>query len=274
MKKLILTLISAVMLLTFCFCLTACTMKTTDPAVAAEEKTELEAAQFRAENGVWHDVPLETGEKLLDLVKEVGELSFEALDVAFSGSSTIETVYDYAFRLSVKGGNFFIRKKGEFTYYVGERFTRTYSDGKVKETYEEEKLVVNRSMSKDVAKLSQAQLELVRQVFEPFNAEVMQNAFEKVAEEATKSGYAVSEIPAADFRTVINSNEVFDLDIEKYVVKGYEITTSGGTSYVFLSSSPDWAEGLDGFKQVARVGRVFCIATSDYVGAIKNVLTS
>ena len=265
--------IAAVMMTALIVSFTACTMTTTDPSDAIQEKTTLEAAKILTENGNWIDAPEGIGEQLFDLIKEVGELKSETLDVAISGSSTIETVYDYSFKLSIKTGNFFLRKQGEFTYKVGERFTRTYESGNVNERYEEEKLVVMRTFSKDVATLSEEQLQLVRDVFEPINAEVMNEAFEKVATKSEESGYLVSEIGQEELTNAFYTVFEFPLDARDHLLRGYAIDTADGTNYVFLTDSAEWAKKVDDQPNGGAVGRV-CFFARSYYNAIGETLRS
>ncbi len=274
MKNRILTaVIAAVILTALLVSFTACTVNTTDPSDVTEDKATLEAAQILAENGTWTDVSDEVGQKFFDLVRSVGELQSEALDIAISGSSTIETVYDYSFRLSIKAGNFFVRKKGEFTYHVGERFTRTYESGKVNERYEEDKLVVKRSLSKDVATLTEEQLSLVKELFEPINAEIMNAAFEKVAAKARESGYTVTAIESDQLTKKYFT--VFDVpaDAKDHLLKGYAINTSDGVNYVFLTDSAEWSAKVDEQVNGGAVGRV-CFFAKSYANTIKETLRS
>lgn len=272
MKKTVFTAWIAV-LVVLLFSLTACTMKTTDPSDVTGDKVTLLSSQMLTENGKWVDAPEEAGKQLFDLVREVGELKSEALDIAVSGSSTIETVYDHSFTLSVKTGNFFVRKEGSFVYKIGERFTRTYNDGKENTRYEEDKLVVTRAFSKDVATLSEVQLQLVRDVFETVNADEMSKAFENVAKKSQESGYLVTAIEQESLSAVFFTLFETPFDAKDHLLKGYEIDTADGSNYVFLTDSAEWAKKIDAHTNGGSVGRV-CFFARSYSNAIENALKS
>ncbi len=271
-RKIFLSITAALLALVLCVAFTACTMTEKDPS-KIDEKAELTGAGILAENGTWYDLSLDKAEKLFSMVKNLGELNGEALDVAISGSSTIKTTYDYSFKLAYQSGNFFVRKKSEFTYNVGERFVRTYTDGKVNERYNEDKLVVKRAVSKDTATLSKEQLALVQEIFESMNAEIMSNAFEKVASDARAAGYSVEEIAkdtlADKLIDILGSSPLY---ADENLLKGYTIVTGDGENHIFLCASLEWAEELDSWRDTDRVGRVFYIAGS-YADTIKTTLT-
>lgn len=270
-KRIVLILTVVILLISLCIGLLACKVKVNDPSVT-DEKAELVSLEIKAENGTWHNISDEQAQALFSIVKSVGELSGEPLDIAISGNSTIKTEYDYTFRMSFSYGNFFLKKTGEFVYNVGERFTRTYSDGKVVERIEEDKLVVSRSLSKDTAKLSEAQLQTIKDIFEPVNAEVMKNALENVATKHREEGYNVSEIPTEDLAdTVFTLCNGSPLQAEENLIKGYKIDDGFRSVYVFLTTSVEWAKKMEKYVGVDRVGRVFYKGDL-FLATIKNTL--
>lgn len=272
MKKTLIMIITAIMVVV-CAGLTACTMKISDPSVK-DEKAKLEYVQVKAENGTWHDLTGDAAEKLFAIVKSKGELSGEALDVAISGNSTINTTYDYTFKMAFTTGNFFFKKRGEFVYNVGERFKRTYSDGRVNERITEEKLVVMKSLSKDTALLSEDQLQAIKDIFEPINSQIINSAFERIPEGFKDSAYTVEVIPtqdlSAEFFTACGGTP---LNADKNLIKGYKIIGPSDTCYAFLTASVEWAMETDGWEYVRRVGRV-CYSTGSCATKIGDILRS
>lgn len=272
MRKSLIAII-AVITVAICISLTACTIKLNEPSIT-DDKAKLEYVQIKAENGTWHDLSEEQAERLFEIVKSKGELSGEALDIAISGNSTIKTTYDYTFKMAFTTGNFFLKKRGEFVYNVGERFTRTYSDGKVNKRITEEKLVVTRTFSKDTAMLTETQLQTVKDIFEPINAEVMNKAFERIPEEFADSAYTVEVIPtedlAAEFFSACGGTP---LNADKNLLKGYKITGPSDTCYAFMTASVEWAMETDGWDFVRRVGRV-CYTTGSCATRIGEILMS
>ena len=272
MKKISVLSIVALMI-ALCIGLSACTIKLSDPSVT-DEKAKLEYVQVQAENGTWHDLSGKQAEQLFEIVKSKGELSGEALDVAISGNSTINTTYDYTFKMAFTTGNFFLKKRGEFVYNVGERFKRTYSDGRVNERITEEKLVVMKTLSKGTALLSEDQLQAVKDIFEPINSQVINLAFERIPEGFKDSAYTVEVIPtqdlSAEFFTACGGTP---LNADKNLIKFYKITGPSDTCYAFLTASVEWAMETDGWKYVRRVGRV-CYSTGSCATKIGDILRS
>ena len=272
MKKTLIMIIAAIMV-AVCAGLTACTMNTGDPSSITDEKAKLESLQVRAENGTWHDLTGDAAEKLFAIVKSKGELTGEPLDVAVSGSSTIETTYDYTFKMAFTTGNFFLKKRGEFTYNVGERFKRTYSDGRVTERIREEKLVVKRSISKDTATLTDEQLQTVKDIFDQINAKVMSEAFAKIPAGFEGSVYTVEEIPQEDLVSLFYEACGNVTGVNDNLLKGYKIEGPSDTCYAFLTASAEWAANTDGREMVVRVGRV-CYSAGSSAAKIGEILKS
>ena len=178
MKRMILTLTLAAFVFLLCFGATACTVKIKDPSIT-DDKAELKSVEIKAENTTTHTVNGENAQALFDLVRGFGELDKEALDIGISGYSSVETEYDYTFKISYTAGNFFRKEEGEFTYNVGERVIRTRENGESSVKYTENKLVCINGLVKRTAELSDAQLEKVKSVFESVNGTVMPSAFER-----------------------------------------------------------------------------------------------
>lgn len=273
MKKTLIIIIAAIMV-AVCIGLTACTMKLSDPSSITDEKAKLESVQICTENGIWIDLDDDAATQLFSIVKSKGELTGEPLDVAVSGVSTIETTYDYTFKMAFTTGNFFMKKRGEFTYYVGERFKRTYVDsGKVIERIEEEKLVVKRSLSKDTAELTAEQLQTVKDIFEPINAQVMSEAFAKIPAGFEGSAYTVEEIPQEDLASAFYNACGDVTDVKNNLLKGYKVKGPSDTCYAFLTASVEWAAKTDGREKVRRVGRV-CYSVGSSASKIGEILKS
>lgn len=273
-KSLILFVAIAMIVVTTMFSLTSCKMSVNDPSIT-DEDAKVEKVQLLAENGVWMDASEDVTERFFKMVKSFGELTSEPLDVAISGNSTIETTYDYTFKMSFSYGNFFFKKQGEFNYNVGERFVRTYTDGKENVRYSEDKLVVKRALSKDTATLSETQLAFVKETFEAMNESVMNEAVEKVVSYyRDQEKRDVDEVPQEELADL-----VFDLckgsplGADENLLKGYRFTMVNYYAYIFVTKSVEWAKELEKYEGIERVGRV-CVfgglSTNEIVEMLKS----
>lgn len=262
------------LIVVMCLCLTACTTSIGNPSVT-DKDAKLESVQLQAENKTWHTATDVQAEKIFSMMKSIGELSFEAIEIGISGSFTVETEYDHAFKLGYTTGNFLWKKKSDYTYYIGERITYTHSDGKTTGSYKDDKLVVRKSLSKYAATLTESQMSVFEEIFETLNASVMDEAFENVALRARESGYVVESIAKEELvKTAVEAGPGAPFDAEDNLLKGYRITDSAGDNYIFFTLSAEWAKEFAEWESVDCIGRVCYIANSGYAGTIKNIIMS
>ena len=274
MKKTIRSITVIVLTLATVFGLAACTTKIGSPSIT-EEKAQLESLSIQAENGKWVDVTYEYGQKTFDIVKSLGELMFEAIEIGISGSFTVEAEYDYSMRLTYTAGNFLWKKESDFVYNIGERVTYTHADGKETGSYRENKLVVRKSMSKYVATLNDSQMEYLLDMFENENEKIMSDAFGKISLKAVGDGYDRQAILQDELGDVFfDECGGLPYGAEGNLVEGYKLQKDGEWYYVFMASSREWAEKAEEASRAERVGRVLYIGEGMYLDTIKEILTA
>lgn len=253
--------------------MTGCTVTVRDPSIT--EEIELQSVQIQAENMTWQTLEQEQAQKMVDTMRSLGELSNEPLNIGVAGQFRSELQYDYTFRIQYSAGNFLKRKKGDFTYGVGETLTRIWEDGTRKSRYEEKKLVSSTMWLKHIATLSDGQMQVIRDIFEPINVRVMTAAFEQVAAKAKESGYMVEELSAETLPSIVmqqcGSMPNF---AEQNLLRGYCIYVSGTEHYVFLTASLEWAKKMEQQSGTQRVGRVCYPWIDGYSDTIRNILMS
>ena len=274
MKRMILTLTLAAFVFLLCFGATACTVKIKDPSIT-DDKAELKSVEIKAENTTTHIVNGEQAQALFDLVRGFGELDKEALDIGISGYSSVETEYDYTFKISYTAGNFFRKEEGEFTYNVGERVIRTRENGESSVKYTENKLVCINGLVKRTAELSEAQLETVAGIFGPINDAVTASAFDRAVAKAGELGYLVEEIPSENLLNVaVDVFGFLPIDAKDNLLKGYEVSEGNTTNYLFYTSDAEWTADLREHATFSYVGRICYVWPGRGYDEIRNTLMS
>lgn len=266
-------IIAAATIVLLCFTLAACTTSIKNPSIT-DEKAKLTGVRIQAENKTWHEANAEDAEKLFKLVKGLGDLPTEPIEIGLSGKYSYEVTYDYSFEISYETGNFFHKKKSCFTYNLGELRVRKNADGTEKTAYFENKLVVRKPLIKYISTLSEEKCQIIKDICDPVNETVMAEAFENVAVNARENGYSVEEIPKSELASaVFNDCKALAFGDETGILKGYKISAES-EHYVFLANSPNWAKEMEKESGVKRVGRVFFKWKDGYSDEIKNILMS
>ena len=266
--------ISLVLVILTAVSMTACTTKIKDPSIT-EENAKLNSVEIKAENNTWHTLSEEQAQQLFDMVRSFGELDKEALDVGFSGYYTVETEYDYTFKLSYTAGNFFRRKESEFNYYVGELVRYIRENGNDSDKYKANKLVSMQTLNKRTAELSDEHMALVESVFESVNEPVMTSAYRNAAAKAEELGYLAEEIAADNLMNCVA--EAFDslpMDVEEHIISGYRFTNGNVTNYMFLTDDALWARDFNARTKMTRVGRLCLKWTGANINDILSVIKS
>ena len=256
-----------------CLGMVACTTSIKNPSIT-DEKARLTGVRIQAENKTWHEADAEDAEKLFKLVKGLGDLPTEPIEIGLSGKYSYEVTYDYSFEISYETGNFFHKKKSCFTYNLGELRVRKNADGTEKTAYFENKLVVRKPLIKYISTLSDEKCQIIIDICEAVNTEVMAAAFENVAVNARENGYSVEEIPKSELASaVFNDCKALAFGDATGISKGYKISAES-EHYVFLATSSQWAKEMEEASGVKRVGRVFFKWKDGYSDEIRNVLMS
>ncbi len=272
-RNIIIRIFFAVTLISLCFISVACTTSIKNPSIT-DEKARLTGVRIQAENKTWHEADAEDAEKLFKLVKGLGDLPTEPIEIGLSGKYSYEVTYDYSFEISYETGNFFHKKKSCFTYNLGELRVRKNADGTEKTAYFENKLVVRKPLIKYISTLSDEKCQIIIDICEAVNTEIMAAAFENVADNARGKGYSVEEIPKSELASaVFNDCGALANGDKTGVLRGYKISAEK-EHYVFLANSSEWAEKMEELTDVKRVGRVFFKWKDGYSDEIRNVLMS
>lgn len=274
MKKAICLITVLSLTFAIAFGMSACTTKIGNPSIT-DEKAELESLSIQAENGKWVDVTSEYGNKTFGIVKSLGELSFEAIEVGISGKFTVDVEYDYSMRLTYTAGNFLRKKVSDFVYNIGERVTYKHSDGKETGSYVDNKFAVRKSLSKYVATLSDTQMEYFLSMFEAENKKIMRTAFDRIASEAKNDGYVYSGIAIGELGEVfLRECGGLPNGADTNLTEGFGIEKDGERYLVFIAASREWAEKAEDASRAERVGRVLYIGEGAYLDTIKEILTA
>ncbi len=270
-RNIFLRILALVVSVAVCLGMAACTTSIKNPSIT-DEKARLTGVRIQAENKTWHEADAEDAEKLFKLVKGLGDLPTEPIEIGLSGKYSYEVTYDYSFEISYETGNIFHKKKSCFTYNLGELRVRTSADGTEKTAYFENKLVVRKPLIKYMSNLSDEKCQTIIDICEPINAEVMAAAFENVADNARGKGYSVEEIPKSELASaVFNDCKALAFGDATGISKGYKISAES-EHYVFLATSSQWAKEMEEASGVKRVGRVFFKWKDGYSDAIRNIL--
>ena len=227
-RNIFLRILALVVSVAVCLGMVACTTSIKNPSIT-DEKAKLTGVRIQAENKTWHEADAEDAEKLFKLVKGLGDLPTEPIEIGLSGKYSYEVTYDYSFEISYETGNFFHKKKSCFTYNLGELRVRKNADGTEKTAYFENKLVVRKPLIKYMSNLSDEKCQTIIDICEPINAEVMAAAFDVMA-----SGNFLMTVPKteADVDTTVVTCTVADGKADIY-------QNFNGSERVYAQQMPD-----------------------------------